>query len=67
MTPPKGVCLLQKFLDDNNMTQSELSRRSGVPQRSISDYAADKRQMSVSAGKAIAAVFGCRIEDLYRW
>jgi len=67
MTLPKGVCLLQDYLDKHNMSQSELSRRSGVSQRSISDYVRNKKQMSVDAAKAISKVFGVTIEDLYRW
>lgn len=63
----RGVCQLGKILETKKMNQSELSRLSGVSQRSISHYVNHNQVMSIDAARAIALVLNCEITDLYKY
>lgn len=60
-----GRCLLQSLLNDANMTQVELARRTGISPRMISYYIANDREMTYTAARSIATILGCHMEDLY--
>jgi len=63
----RGVCQLERLLLERCMSQSELERLSGVPQRSISNYARNRQVMNIDAARAIALVLNCDMNDLYKW
>lgn len=67
MAYSRGRCLLQSLLDQANISQSELSRRSGISQRMISYYALDQKLMNYTAARKIADALNCKMEDLYEW
>jgi putative transcriptional regulator len=49
------------------MTQSELGERIGVTRQTIAAIEAGKYSPSLEAAFRIAAVFGKKIEDVFRW
>ena len=55
---------LKELLEEKNITQSELSRRSGLHQATISKYANNKIEMSISNAYIIARCLGVEIIDL---
>jgi transcriptional regulator with XRE-family HTH domain len=61
-------CLLRERLKKANMTQKQLSQKLGMPISQISDYANDRRTMTLNTAKTISsAIPGCSIEQLYEW
>lgn len=62
-----GRCLLDLRLKEAGMTRSELVEKSGISRQNISDYATNRRSMSLTTAKNIATLLFCQIEDLYEW
>lgn len=63
----RGRCLLQSHLEEINMSQAELSRRSGYSQRMISHFVNNERKMSADAMYTISLIIGCEMSNLYEW
>ena len=55
---------LKKLLEEKKITQSELARRSGLNQATISKYANNKIEMSLSNAYIIARCLGVEIIEL---
>jgi transcriptional regulator with XRE-family HTH domain len=62
-----GQCLLQYLLDKRQMTQADLSRKTGISTQQISDYINNRRVMSLKNARIISRAIGCIIDDLYDW
>jgi putative transcriptional regulator len=62
-----GQCLLQNLLDKRRMTQADLSRKTGISPKQISDYINNRKTMSLKNAKIISRAIGCIIDDLYKW
>jgi transcriptional regulator with XRE-family HTH domain len=62
-----GKCLLQDHLKKFGMTQQELANKLSLSRSQISDYANNRKIMSLKNAKSIAKVIGCTIDDLYEW
>lgn len=62
-----GKCLLRYRLIEAGMTQKNLSERLIMPIQQISDYANNRRMMTLDTARNIAYAVGCRIEELYEW
>jgi DNA-binding XRE family transcriptional regulator len=62
-----GRCLLQKRLNEIVMTQQQLSEKIHMPKQQISDYATNRKRMSLGTAKTIADALNCTIDDLYEW
>lgn len=60
-----GRCLLTKRLREIRRSQQWLSEITGIPKSSVSEYATNRRTMSLATAMTIAAVIGCYIDDLY--
>lgn len=58
---------LDECLTTTEISQAELSRRTGYSESSISECKRNKHIMNVEVAKNIATVLGCGIEDLYEW
>jgi len=56
MTPGRLIQL--EFLDEYGLSQSELSRRTGIPRSTINEILKDKRPISVEVAIALSAFFG---------
>lgn len=67
MDPRVGRCLLHVRLNERNMTQTELARRTGISREMITQYANNHKTMSLINSKLIASSLNCQIEDLYTW
>lgn len=55
---------LKELLEEKNITQSELARRSGIYQATISKYANNKIEMSLSNAYIIARCLGIDTVEL---
>lgn len=62
-----GKCLLHSILRERKLTPQEFSELSGFSKQQISDYANNRRKMSLSNAKTIAHYLGVPIDDLYEW
>jgi transcriptional regulator with XRE-family HTH domain len=62
-----GSCRLHILLDKNCLTLTELSLKSGISLQQLSQYANNKRIMSISTARKIAQFFEITIDDLYEW
>ena len=62
-----GRCLLDDRLSAADMTRSQLVERSGISRQAISDYATNRRHMSLTTAVIIATILGCDARDLYEW
>ena len=62
-----GRCLLQKRLDELDMTQIELAEKLNVSKQQINKYVKNKQKMSLKVAGNVAFVLKCHIEDLYEW
>lgn len=60
-----GRCLLTKQLRLINKNQQWLSDITGMSKSQISDYANNRRLMSLATAYTIAAAIGCSTDDLY--
>jgi plasmid maintenance system antidote protein VapI len=60
-----GRCLLTKRLREIRRSQQWLSEITGIPKSSVSEYATNRRTMSLATAMTIAAAIGCYIDDLY--
>lgn len=60
----QGEAPLKTFRKHHNMSQAELSKRSGVPQGLISEIETGKKQGSVTSLKALADTLQVQIDDL---
>ncbi|NEU27070.1 helix-turn-helix transcriptional regulator [Paenibacillus polymyxa] len=60
-----GRCLLTQELKRIRRSQQWLSEETGIAKSQISEYANNKRQMSLATAMTIAAALGCYIDDLY--
>ena len=60
-----GRCLLQELLDARGLSHVQLSDRTKIAASQISEYAKNKRKMSLMNAKKIAFVLNCFIDDLY--
>jgi transcriptional regulator with XRE-family HTH domain len=62
-----GRCLITERLNDLRENQQWLSEKSGISKSQISDYANNRRTMSLGTAKTIANVLKCHIDDLYKF
>jgi len=53
-----GRLLQVEFLDEYKLSQSELSRRTGIPRSTINEILKDKRPISVEVAIALSQLFG---------
>lgn len=56
---------LKRLRTERRISQGELSRRSGVPQRTISAYEAERMQPAYPNGVALATALGVSADYLY--
>lgn len=61
----RGDCRLRILLKKANMTQAELSRRTGYSPQQISNWVNDREKMSFDAAATLAYVLECHMEELY--
>jgi plasmid maintenance system antidote protein VapI len=62
-----GRCLLTRRLNEINKTQQWLSEKTDINKTQISDYANNRKVMSLSTAKTISVAIGCYIDDLYEF
>lgn len=62
-----GRCLLTRRLNEINKTQQWLSEKTDINKTQISDYANNRKVMSLSTAKTISVAVGCNIDDLYEF
>lgn len=62
-----GRCLLKQRLKEIRKTQQWLAETTGLTKAQISDYANNRKVMSLPTAKTIAAAIGCHIDDLYEF
>lgn len=55
---------LQRYLDEFNMSQSELARRIFVTRATVNHYVTGRAMPSIVSVVNIAMVFGCNVADL---
>lgn len=67
MTYLVGKCLLQKHLDNNLMTQTDLADRLGVTKQQINKYIHNRQVMSYAVAYNISVILNCDMRDLYDW
>lgn len=67
MSVVPGRCLLKQRLKIAKLTQTQLSDRTGIKIQKLSDYAHNRRQMSLATCKTIALALDCHMDDLYSW
>lgn len=60
MTP--GRLIQVEFLDEYKLSQSELSRRTGIPRSTINEILKDKRAISVEVAIALSTLFGNSVQ-----
>ncbi|MUT67590.1 helix-turn-helix transcriptional regulator [Paenibacillus sp. NEAU-GSW1] len=60
-----GICLLDERLAEKGMTALQLAAALQYKPERIADYMENKRIMPLKAAISIAAVIGCRVEQLY--
>ncbi|SDX04439.1 helix-turn-helix transcriptional regulator [Paenibacillus sp. PDC88] len=60
-----GRCLLTVRLRELRKSQTWLAEQTGILKSQISDYANNRRTMSLATAMTIAAAIGCYIDDLY--
>lgn len=60
-----GRCLISERLEKIKENQQWLSEKTGISKSQISDYANNRRYMSLGTAKTIASALKCQIEDLY--
>ncbi|OME69658.1 helix-turn-helix domain-containing protein [Paenibacillus peoriae] len=60
-----GRCLLKQRLREIRKDQQWLSEITGIAKSQISEYANNKRLMSLTTAMNIAEAIGCQIDDLY--
>lgn len=63
----RGSCLLQYWLDKRDMTQVELSNKSGWSERMISHWCTRKRLMTPEAMYTVAHHLEIDSNELYQW
>lgn len=62
-----GKCLLQELLDARGLSHVQLSDQTKIAASQISEYAKNRRKMSIMNAKKIAFVLKCCIDDLYEF
>ncbi|OME79580.1 hypothetical protein BK120_21625 [Paenibacillus sp. FSL A5-0031] len=62
-----GSSRLPMLLAQNNMSQSEFSRKLGVSKAFITKLISGERKLSVLRLRKSAEILGCSMEDLYTW
>lgn len=62
-----GKCLLHNILREKKLTPQEFSDHIGMTKQQLSDYATNRRKMSLSTAKTIAHALEIPIDDLYVW
>lgn len=62
-----GRCLLQDLLDARGLSHVQLSDKTKIAASQISEYAKNKRGMSLINAKKIAIALKCCIDDLYEF
>ena len=55
---------LQKYLDEFNMSQSELAKRIFLTKATVNHYLTGRATPSITSVVNIAMVFGCDVADL---
>lgn len=60
-----GRCLLPDLLAKRGWSQRDLAEKSGFTQTQISDFATNRRTMSLPTAVWIAGALGCSVDDLY--
>jgi transcriptional regulator with XRE-family HTH domain len=65
--PEEFLTWLNKNLEENNLSQSEASRRAGLNQNAISDIVNGRvREVSLRTCKALARLFNAPLEEVLR-
>lgn len=62
-----GRCLLRVRLREAGLKAADVAERLGMKESQISDYANNRKRMSLETAKNIAVIVGCHIDDLYDW
>jgi transcriptional regulator with XRE-family HTH domain len=62
-----GRCLISERLNDLRENQQWLSEKTGISKSQISDYANNRRYMSLGTAKTVAEALKCHIDDLYKF
>jgi transcriptional regulator with XRE-family HTH domain len=62
-----GKCLLADRLNALGLTQTDLSRITGIPKGTLNGYVSGKSMMKLDNARTIATALKCEIYDLYEW
>jgi transcriptional regulator with XRE-family HTH domain len=62
-----GKCQLTFILRVNRKTARELSDLTGISESAISDYANNRKKMTLGTAKTLAEALQIPIDDLYMW
>jgi transcriptional regulator with XRE-family HTH domain len=62
-----GDSRLHTILREKNLTLSALAKLTGIRLTQLSDYAHNRRKMSLANAATIGAALGVPIEDLSEW
>jgi plasmid maintenance system antidote protein VapI len=60
-----GDCRLVSVLAERGWTQQDLADYVPIPRQQISDFATNRRKMSLTNAISIAKTIGCSVFDLY--
>lgn len=60
-----GKCLLLDLLHKRGWNQNMLCEMTGLKKSQVSEYANNRRTMSLKTAIVIAHVIGCHVEELY--
>jgi transcriptional regulator with XRE-family HTH domain len=61
----RGRCRLRYLLARSEMTQAELSRRTGYSPQQISNWVNNREHMNFESAATVAYVLDCQMEELY--
>lgn len=67
ITVDVGHCLLKSILKQKKISQQELALATGINKQDISNYANDRRVMSLKTAKRISTALNCSMDVLYEW
>ncbi|WP_082067339.1 helix-turn-helix domain-containing protein [Paenibacillus terrae] len=67
MAYSRGRCLLQYWLNERGISQTDLAERSGWSVRMVSYWCKTERMMSVDAMYTVSTILEVHMEDLYQW
>lgn len=67
MADKVGRCRLKIILKSKAVSQVELSEKTGITVQMLSNYATNRKVMSLLRARQIARALHVPIEDLYTW